>query len=388
MIWARPLSTFDGDFEAAPMLARTGLSPAERALVVSGLERLAIVTGLDSDSREALADAIGVAWLGGTADAGVVRFSPAALEKWSAALPEALATAFARLQGLDRPLPALTLGERRFDWQRTHVMGVVNVTPDSFSDGGHADTAVERAQAMVAAGADLLDVGGESTRPGAAPVDLETELTRTLPVLAALQRACPGVPLSIDTSKPQMAERAVAAGAVLINDVTGLRDPAMLEVVRSTGVAACAMHMQGTPRTMQVDPTYGDVMETVLDELEATLRRVEAAGVPRSHVLVDPGIGFGKTLAHNLFLLRRAADLRLLGAPVLIGTSRKGFLGALTGKKVPAERATASAASVAVAAVLRGVDVVRVHDVAETRDALAVADAVARARAGGTHFGA
>ncbi len=389
MIWARPLSTFDGDFEAAPMLARTGLSTGERALVVSGLERLAIVTGLSAESREALVDAIGAAWLGGTGDAGLVRVSPAALELWRQALPEPLATAFLRLHALEQPPAPLTLGARRFDWgQRTFVMGVVNVTPDSFSDGGHQATALARAQAMVDAGADLLDIGGESTRPGAEPVALETELARTLPVIAALQRSCPSVPLSIDTSKPEVARRALEAGASLINDVTGLRDPAMIEVVRSTGAAVCAMHMQGTPRTMQVDPSYPDVVETVLDSLEAALRRAEASGVARSRVLVDPGIGFGKTLAHNLFLLRRVADLRLLGVPVMVGTSRKGFLGALTGQTVAAERVVASAASVAAAAVLGGADLVRVHDVAQTREALAVADAVARARGGGTHFGA
>jgi dihydropteroate synthase len=385
MIWARLL---DDGLAAVPMLARSGLSATERALVVSGLERHAVITGLDEASRGALVDAIGSAWVGGAGDAAVVRFSDHSLAEWGATLgPGPLATALARLAGRLEPRPALTLGSRTFAWgTRTFVMGVLNVTPDSFSDGG-AFQPMERARQLVAEGADLLDVGGESTRPGAPPVSVDDELARVMPVLEVLAKELPTVPISIDTMKPEVARRAVGAGAVLVNDVGGLRDDAMLSVIAQTGVAACVMHMHGTPRTMQTAPAYDDVMESVLEALESSLMRAEQAGVPRARLLVDPGIGFGKTLEHNLFLLRRAGDLRLLGAPVLLGASRKAFLGTLTGQTTPAERVVASTSSVTIAAALGQVDLVRVHDVAQTRDALAVADAVARAHGGGRRFG-
>jgi dihydropteroate synthase len=184
-----------------------------------------------------------------------------------------------------------------------------------------------------------------------------------------------------------VAKAALAAGAVLVNDVTGLVDDSLLEEVVKAKAGACAMHMQGTPATMQQSPSYADVVGEVLDFLEAALTRAEAAGLTRHAVLVDPGIGFGKTAEHNLYLLRRLGELRLLGAPVLVGASRKAFLGTLTGGKPPAERVTASTATVAIAAAMRGADMVRVHDVAETKDAVAVADAVRTARVGGSLFG-
>lgn len=338
-----------------------------------------------------LAELVGDGWLGGRGDAAVVRWSASLLERWSeadAVEVRPLTQAFDRLAALEVRLPPFEIGPRTFDFsQGPAVMGVVNVTPDSFSDGGRYTTveaAVAHAQLLVAAGADLLDVGGESTRPGADPVETEVELRRVVPVIEAIAAALPGVPLSVDTSKPLVASRAVAAGAHLINDVTGLRDQAMLQMVVALGVPACVMHMRGEPRTMQREPVYEDVVSEVLDELEQALMRGEAAGLPRSRVLVDPGIGFGKSVDHNLFLLRRLADLKLLGAPVLVGTSRKAFLGAVTGRPVEA-RAGASAASAAMA-VLGGASMVRVHDVPQTRDALAVVRAIATAQGGGSRF--
>lgn len=387
MIWARPLSRHPDD---DLMLARAGLGPAERASVVLGERRVALVSGLDFAALTALRAVAGAAVTGAN-DAGpdatgltaLLRYTLELADEWSRRLDGELGRALRCLLRPAWPAP-LKVGPRTFEFgTRTFVMGVVNVTPDSFSDGGRffdADAAVKHALALVEAGADLLDVGGESTRPGADEVPEEEEARRVLPVLERLARELPTVPLSIDTSKAAVARRAVAAGASLVNDVTHLRDEAMVRVVAETGVAACVMHLRGTPRTMQKDPRYDDVVADVLDVLEDALRRAEAKGVPRQRVFVDPGIGFGKTVAHNLLLLRRLGDLRLLGAPVLVGTSRKSFLGQLTGGKPANERVVASAASAAVMSVLGGADVVRVHDVAETRDALAVADAIRAAR--------
>ena len=264
-------------------------------------------------------------------------------------------------------------------------MGIVNVTPDSFSDGGQfidPGAAVAHGIELVSQGADVLDVGGESTRPGAPPVSETDEVARVLPVIAALIRACPGVPVSIDTMKPGVAERAIDAGASMVNDVTGLRDPAMAALVSKTGVAACVMHMRGTPRTMQQQTEYVDVVAEVSEGLRLA---VERSGVDRSRLLVDPGIGFAKTLEQNLTLLSRLRELRVLDLPVLLGTSRKAFLGTLRGVQTPADRVHASVASVAIAAAQGVVDMVRVHDVRPTREALALADAV---RAAGGNGGA
>ncbi len=304
----------------------------------------------------------------------------------------ALAQAFARLDRLTQRPPALQLGPRRFEFgARTFIMGVLNVTPDSFSDGGKfhgRDAAVAHARAMVDEGADLLDVGGESTRPGAAPVTADEELSRVLPVIEALRAAVPETPLSIDTMKPEVARRAVEAGAHLVNDVTGFRDPEMARAVAETGAAACLMHMQGEPRTMQAAPTYDDLIEELLVELEAGLLRGQVAGVPRERMIVDPGFGFGKTPGHNLHLVRRLGDLRLLGCPVLLGTSRKSTLSKVLGGRQAEERIVASAASVAVAVASGAADFVRVHDVRETRDAVLVAEAIRQAREAGLLFGA
>ncbi|RKH46167.1 dihydropteroate synthase [Corallococcus sp. AB049A] len=289
------------------------------------------------------------------------------------------------------PMTALTLSGRRFEWgARTYLMGVVNVTPDSFSDGGSlpdADSAVEHALKLVDAGADIVDVGGESTRPGSLPVSADEELSRVLKVVEGIKRRST-VPISVDTMKAAVAKEALKAGAHLINDVTGFHaDPALAGVVAAAGAACCLMHTQGMPRTMQEAPRYQDVVAEVMDYLEEGMFTATEAGIPRGRILLDPGIGFGKTLEHNLFLLRRLEELRGLGQPLLVGTSRKSFLGKLAGGKGPQERLAATLGSVAAMAVMGGADVVRVHDVGEARDALAVADAIRRARGGGDLYG-
>lgn len=267
---------------------------------------------------------------------------------------------------------------------RPLLMGVLNVTPDSFSDGGrHADTeeAVRAGLALWAAGADLVDVGGESTRPGAAPVAVEVECQRVLPVIATLAEA--GVRTSVDTSKAEVARAAVEAGAVLVNDVSaGAFDPELLPCVAGLGVPYVLMHCRGTPRTMQRDPRYLDVVAEVFDHLATRLAELEQLGIARERVVVDPGLGFGKTTAHNLALVRATRELTSLGRPVLVGASRKSFLGAVTGVDDPGDRLEASLA-VAALAVADGARVLRVHDVAATRRAVALAHAVAGSSAGG-----
>ena len=253
-------------------------------------------------------------------------------------------------------------------------MGILNVTPDSFSDGGEwfgLQDAVAHARALAAEGADLVDVGGESTRPGAHGVGEEEELRRVVPVIEALAGDLPAV-LSIDTSKAAVARAALAAGAAFVNDVTALRgDPAMAAVVAEAGCECCLMHMLGEPRTMQRDPRYGDVVDDVRAFLEERTAFAVAAGVRPARIHVDPGIGFGKTATHNLELLRRLDEIAALGFPVVIGTSRKSFLGRLTGRDDPHDRVAATVAT-SVLAYERGARVFRVHDVAATADALKV----------------
>lgn len=387
MIWARPLSVDS----AQPLWHRSGLTMDGVGLLRSGAESHVLVSGLDDDARELLAELAGPAWVGGAGEAAVIRASHLSAERWAARLGASpLGVALARLVTFTQPAPASPIAGQRWQWgERTRIMAVLNVTPDSFSDGGqHADpkSAVAHGLRLLDAGADLLDVGGESTRPGAAPVAEAEELRRVLPVIEALRAQRQDVVLSIDTRKPAVARAAVAAGAHLVNDVSGLRDDAMLDVLAQTGACACAMHMLGTPETMQRSPHYDDVGTAVLDALEEALVRAERRGVPRARVWVDPGVGFGKTLEHNLFLLKRAADLRLLRAPVLVGVSRKAFLGALVGGKPAPERVVASATVAGLLAAGGAADVVRVHDVSETREALAVGDAVRLARDGGAKF--
>jgi dihydropteroate synthase len=255
------------------------------------------------------------------------------------------------------------------------LMGIVNVTPDSFSDGGlylDPGRAVEHGRSLVAQGADLLDVGGESTRPGAEAVDAERELDRVLPVIEGLAGS---VPISVDTSKAPVAEAAIAAGAAVVNDVTALRaEPELAGVCAEAGVEVCLMHMQGDPRTMQENPTYDDVVEDVRAFLAERVEAAVSAGIAEQRIWVDPGIGFGKTVEHNLELLRRLGELRELGRPILIGTSRKSFIGKLTG--APVERRLGGSIASSVLAWANGAEVLRVHDVGEVREAIVVAGAI------------
>jgi dihydropteroate synthase len=253
------------------------------------------------------------------------------------------------------------------------VMGVVNVTPDSFSDGGRLGSpadALELARRLVAEGADLLDVGGESSRPGSDPVPLEEEIRRVIPAVEAFAHGL-GVPVSVDTTKAEVARRALAAGASVINDITALGgDPDLARVVADSGAGVVLMHMRGVPKTMQADPRYDDVVAEVYEFLARRVEAAEAAGIPRERVAIDPGIGFGKTSEHNLDLLRNLGRFATLGCAVLVGTSRKGFLGTVTGRPVE-QRATASVVASLFAAT-RGADVVRVHDVGPMVDAVKV----------------
>jgi dihydropteroate synthase len=262
-------------------------------------------------------------------------------------------------------------------------MGIVNVTPDSFSDGGlflDAEAAIAHGKLLAAEGADLLDVGGESTRPGAESVGAEVELARVAPVVEALASDTgPGVPVSIDTSKAAVAEAALDAGAAIVNDVTALRgDPELGALCADRGCVVVLMHMLGSPRTMQDDPRYRDVVDEVRAFLVARIAAALEAGIDEERIWLDPGIGFGKTIEHNLELLRRLGELAELGRPLVVGTSRKRFLGALTGREVGDRLGGTIASNVLAAAT--GADVLRVHDVAPMREALRLAEVVAGRR--------
>lgn len=256
--------------------------------------------------------------------------------------------------------------------ERPLVMGILNVTPDSFSDGGRF-TALEAAVAhgleLVAQGADLLDIGGESTRPGATPVPVDEEMRRVLPVVEQLAKRTP-VPLSVDTSKAAVARACLDAGAQIINDVTALTgDPVMAEVVLQARAGVLLMHMQGTPATMQSDPRYDDVVREIGQFFEARLQALAELGIAREHIVLDPGIGFGKTVEHNLVLLARLEAFQCFGRPVCLGVSRKGFLGKILDRPLD-QRLAGSLAAVCYALSRKAVQVVRVHDVAQTRDAI------------------
>jgi dihydropteroate synthase len=269
-------------------------------------------------------------------------------------------------------------------------MGVVNVTPDSFSDGGSfldPDAAIAHACELVSEGADILDIGGESTRPGADPVSADEELRRVLPVLEGVAAASVDAQVSIDTSKAPVARAAIAAGARIVNDVSALRgDPEMAELVADSGAECCLMHMLGDPRTMQSDPRYRDVVDEVKAFLEERLSFAVRAGVSEERIMLDPGIGFGKTLAHNLTLLRRLGELRTLGRPLVVGTSRKSFIGRIAADAAGVSEPVAASGRLPgtiatnVLALERGASVFRVHDVAPVRDALAVAAATLSGR--------
>ena len=288
--------------------------------------------------------------------------------------PEALA----RLTATRDPIAGLA-------WDAPRIMGILNLTPDSFSDGGLFDApaaALAQAQAMEAQGADLLDLGGESTRPGARELSPEEETARVLPVLSAL-RPLTALPLSIDTRKAPVAQAALAQGADLVNDVSAFSFDPRMAGVAAGAKGVCLMHAQGTPETMQADPRYDDVLLDVYDHLDERLAHAEAQGIPRSRVLVDPGLGFGKTLKHNVTLLQRLSLYHALGCGILLGASRKGFIGTLGGAAEARNRMPGSLA-VALHGARQGVQVLRVHDVGETRQALSLQQALGRTDPGAT----
>jgi len=263
--------------------------------------------------------------------------------------------------------------------ERAAVMGVLNVTPDSFSDGGSflaAEKAIEHGMLLFEEGADLIDVGGESTRPGAEPVGAEVEIERVESVISALVDG--GVAVSIDTMKPEVARAAVAAGAQIINDVSGLRAEGMLHFAIESGATVCIMHMLGEPRSMQVDPQYKDVVEEVLHWLVARAEEAATSGIPKHQIWIDPGIGFGKTVDHNLSLLKATGEFASSGYPVVIGASRKSFIGKVVGEDDPSNRLPGSLAA-ALFAAQKGARIIRVHDVAATVQALAVQEAISDA---------
>jgi dihydropteroate synthase len=256
------------------------------------------------------------------------------------------------------------------------VMGVINTTPDSFSDGGKFDTidkAFAHARQLIADGVDILDIGGESTRPGSQQVDLEQELARTVPLISAI-REISDIPISIDTSKPGVMQAAVTAGATMINSIWALQLDDSLQIAADLAVPVCLMHMQGTPETMQQNPSYTNVVSEVMDFLKARMDAALDAGIAKQHIIVDPGFGFGKTIEHNLLLLASLPDFRQLGVPVLAGLSRKSMIGKILDK--PADERLYGSLSVAVMAAMLGADIVRVHDVVETLDAITMVKAL------------
>ena len=270
----------------------------------------------------------------------------------------------------------LQLGKRRLTLDRSRVMGILNVTPDSFSDGGcfaSLDAALTHAEAMTRSGADIIDVGGESTRPGAAEISLQQELDRVLPVIEALASRL-DVAISVDTSKPEVMRQAVATGAGMINDVFALRREGAVDTVAALDAAVCVMHMQGTPHTMQTSPSYRRLPGDIIDFLVERVSACVAAGIARERVVVDPGFGFGKNDRHNIRILANLEQFADLGVPLLVGLSRKRTLGNLTGR--PATERVAAGVAAATIAVGKGARIVRTHDVAETVDALKLVDAV------------
>ncbi len=301
-------------------------------------------------------------------------------------LPPALAASCLQLLGSYRTgaPPTLMLGNREVDLShKTHVMGILNVTPDSFYDGGRYrdhDKAVERGLELAAQGADFIDVGGESSRPGAEPVGIEEELARVIPVIEQLHGAT-SVPLSIDTRKSEVAEAALKAGASVINDISGLRsDPRMAVLAAKSGAALILMHMKGTPGTMQSDPLGGDIMGAIYQGLASSMETALDAGVSRDRIILDPGIGFGKKRPDNFTIIRRLDELRGLGRPLLMGISRKSCLGWLL--DLPEDERLVPSLAAAVASSVRGAQILRVHDVKETVQALCVADRISKRETG------
>ncbi|SMN12232.1 Dihydropteroate synthase [uncultured Candidatus Thioglobus sp.] len=264
---------------------------------------------------------------------------------------------------------------------QTQIMGILNVTPDSFSDGGKyfgTTNAIQSAQRMIEQGADIIDVGGESTRPGAKPVSITDELNRVIAVINAIAKI-PNIRISIDTSKPEVMQKAVQAGAEIINDVYALRADGALEISVELGVDVCLMHMQGEPNTMQNNPVYGDVIDDIKRFFEARIEVCVGAGMNESRIILDPGFGFGKTYEHNLAILNRFDEFKSFGLPLLAGLSRKHMIGEMLGGKAVDDRVTASVTGAIIAA-QNGADIVRVHDVLETKDALSVLQCVTEGR--------
>lgn len=327
----------------------------------------------------------GVLVLAGARETALLGSAPRLREtahRWGCAEGSDLVQALDRFETAERTLRWADGGTWSLG-SRTRIMGIVNVTPDSFSDGGRfvdpADAA-DRAEQLVAEGAEIVDVGGESTRPGARPVTVDEELARVLPAIEAIRARLPDARLSIDTRHAEVARRALAAGADLVNDVSALRDPEMAGVVAAAGCPVVLMHMRGEPGTMQRDTRYVDLLGEILDFLGERVDAARAAGIAGDRILVDPGLGFGKSPEANEQLLRQSGAFHSLGCPVLIGASRKSFIGRRTGIEPPEARLAGSLAAAVIAAT-EGVELVRVHDVAPTRAALAVADAVREAGA-------
>ncbi len=282
------------------------------------------------------------------------------------------------MTGIGRKEFCLTWGNRSLELgKKTLIMGVLNVTPDSFSDGGHffvREKAVEQAIAMEAEGADIIDIGGESTRPYSEKISLEQELERVVPVIEELSRAVK-IPISIDTYKAKVAESAITAGATIINDISALRfDPDMASVVRDSGMPVILMHMKGTPGDMQNNPVYEDLMGEIKTFFREAIEEAEERGIARDMLILDPGIGFGKSFAHNLRIIRNLKELEALGLPVLLGSSRKAFIGNILDKS-PEERDTGTMATVA-AGIMNGAHIVRVHNVAMAKETVKVIDAI------------
>ncbi len=264
--------------------------------------------------------------------------------------------------------------------QRTLVMGILNVTPDSFSDGGmyaNVDAAVEHGLRMVADGADVIDIGGESSRPGSEVVGSEAEIARVVPVIRALEKQI-NVPISIDTYRPDAARAALDAGASIINDITGLIHPDMRALAAERSAPSIIMHMKGTPQTMQTSPDYDDLISDIMSFLRERIGAAVEAGLPREYIIIDPGVGFGKTEQHNLEIIRKLGDFKSIGCPILMGTSRKGFIGRITGVSTAADRVGGTAATVAIS-IANGANIVRVHDVTEMVRVARMSDAVVRA---------
>jgi dihydropteroate synthase len=297
-------------------------------------------------------------------------------------VPERIASLFrSQLDNVLRSDYKIEVKDRIIDLgSRTHIMGILNVTPDSFSDGGQFashDAAVAHARTLADQGADIIDIGGESTRPGALPLSEEEELRRVLPVIERIVADIP-LPLSIDTYKAGVARRALAAGASIVNDISGLRfSPDMAPIVADYGAAVVLMHIKGTPRDMQVDPVYGDVVGEIMDYLDESASIALKAGVGKDRILVDPGIGFGKTLQHNLEIISRLDEFTALGFPIVLGTSRKRFIGTVLNITEPSGRVEGTAATVSLA-IARGAHIVRVHDVAYMARVARMTDAIIR----------